>query len=381
VVRILWLILIVYVAFLSGAVRVRAQTPVEETLFMTFVPNVQFSPVYVAQVKGYFDAQGLVVALEHGDEPVGVDLIAAGQRNFGLISGEQMLAARANGRDVVSVYEWFQQFPVGIVFNAADDITTVEDLRGLNVGIPGRFGASYSGLTAMLTAHGMTESDIDLEEIGFNAADVFCVGGVDAAVIYLNNEPIQIANRAAAGECGDVSEIGVFAVSDSVDMVSNGLITSSAMIEADPDRVQAMVSAFDAGLRDVIRNPAEAYLLSTRFVENLTMTDQLQTALEAEAEEQRQRLLDDPDVTDASLADYYVELLTRLRAEFSVQELTQVEVLLSTIPLWIAPRLGEADTEAWVATQDVLLGMNFIERQTEVEAAFTNAFVPGEAES
>ncbi|HYO87988.1 MAG TPA: ABC transporter substrate-binding protein, partial [Candidatus Limnocylindrales bacterium] len=154
-------------------------TPADDVrLFMTFVPNVQFSPVYVAQSKGYFADNWLSVTTEHGDEPVGVDLIATGERDFGLISGEQVLAARANGRPVVSVYEWFQKYPVGIVYPDDIGISSVTDLAGRNIGIPGRFGASYSGLTALLSANGMTEQDIDLEEIGFNAPEVFCVGGV-----------------------------------------------------------------------------------------------------------------------------------------------------------------------------------------------------------
>ncbi|HUN10607.1 MAG TPA: ABC transporter substrate-binding protein, partial [Aggregatilineales bacterium] len=167
---------------------------VDQTFFMTFVPNVQFAPIYVALEKDYLSNAGLNVTIEHGDENVGVDLIATNQRQFGLISGEEVLKARAQGRPVVSVYEWFQRYPVGIVYPLGQGIESPADLAGRKVGIPGRFGASYNGLIALLNANNLTEQDIQLEAIGFNAADVFCVGGVQASVVYINNEPLQIQN-------------------------------------------------------------------------------------------------------------------------------------------------------------------------------------------
>lgn len=344
--------------------------------FMTFVPNVQFSPIYVAEAKGYFAENGLAVTAEHGDEPVGVDLIAAGERDFGLISGEQVLAARANGRPVVSIYEWFQKYPVGIVYPDGVGIRTVEDLAGRNVGIPGRFGASYSGLTALLAANGMTEQDLDLEEIGYNAADVFCVGGVEASVIYVNNEPIQIAHRAAQGDCGDVAEVGVFHVSDAVDMVSNGVVTSEAMIAENPDLVRRLVAAFDAGLRSVIENPAEAYLLSAAHVEGLPLSAELRAALETAAAEQAAWLEATPDASREDLAARRIALLETLQGQLNADDLVQFEVLLSSIDLWDADQLGYADPASWAVTQDVLLSMGYIPEASDSSAAFTNDFLP-----
>ena len=72
---------------------VSAQDQQDLTFFLTFVPNVQFSPLYVAIDNGYFSEVGLNLTIEHGDEPLGVDLIASGQRQFGMISGEQVIAA------------------------------------------------------------------------------------------------------------------------------------------------------------------------------------------------------------------------------------------------------------------------------------------------
>ena len=174
-----------------------------ERILLTFIPNIQFAPFYVGMVNGHFADQGFEVTLEHLQEPDVLDLVAAGQANFGIVSGEQVILARAQGRDVVYVYEWFQEYPVGIVMVSNDGEADLEDLNGMTVGIPGRFGASYSGLTTLLQSADLSEDDIQLNEIGFNAPDVFCLGVVEAAVVYVNNEPLQIRNRIAADDCGD----------------------------------------------------------------------------------------------------------------------------------------------------------------------------------
>lgn len=369
-------LLIVVLALIAVGVSAQeAALPRTETLFLTFVPNVQFAPIYTALEQGYFRTAGFDVQIEYGDEPVGVDLIAAGQRNFGTISGEQVLAARARDRDVVMVYQWFHDYPVGIVYSPASGIRTVRDLAGRVVGIPGRFGATYSGLIALLTANGMTEADIRLEEIGFNAPEVFCTGRVEASVVYLNNEPLQIANRVAAGDCGAVQSIAVFPVAEQVSLVSNGLVTSQRLLDTDPESVAAFVSAFDAGLRDVIHNPALGYLNSGPYVETLPLSDDLRAALEDAAVDAAEFQAANPNATREDHQERRAALRARLGEQFSDAELLQFDVLLASIDLWDADALGLMDEAAWEATQETLIAMGFISAPLDVTQAFTNRLV------
>lgn len=373
----------------------------DEILFLTFVPNVQFAPAYVGIEKGYFAEAGINLKIEHGEEPVGVDLIAAGERRFGLISGEEVIKARANGRPVVYIYEWFQRYPVGIVTAEGRGIERVRDLVGRKVGIPGRFGASYNGLIALLTANGMKEQDILLEPIGFNAPEVFCAGRVEASVVYINNEPLQIQTRADAGQCGDVERVKVFPVAEAVDLVSNGLITNEAMLANDPERVQAMVTAFDRAMHDIVNNPAEAYVLASRHVENLPMpavVSQLALLLggvKVDAAEPPQvvgerirELLgtESPPAAENEMDSLqaraaFRRALATVASEYAApEEILQFLVLLKTIDLWDAESLGYTEPASWEMTQSVLLDMGFIPEPIDLEAAFTNAFVPAAVE-
>jgi NitT/TauT family transport system substrate-binding protein len=367
-------ILAVGAAWLLLGAPTAAQDAEPTPFFMTFVPNVQFAQMYIGMEKGYFADAGFDLALEYGNEPDGVELIALGQYNWGLIAGEQIIVARANERPVVSVYEWWQANPVAIVTSADSGIESPADLAGRRVGVPGRFGASYSGLVALLNANSLTESDIDLQEIGFNAPEVMCVGGVEAATVYGNNEPLQIARRVEAGDCDAVSEVRVFNVVDEADLVSNGLVTNEALIANQPERVAAMVAAYDMAVADVVNNPFEAYLLVEPYIENLPLSDDLRAALEAAAAGQAAFLADGP--TREAVAAQREAVFAELGAQFPADELLQLDVLLETVKLWDAEQLGFAEASSWELTQDTLVQMGFIENTIDVETAFTNDFLP-----
>jgi len=348
--------------------------PMKQDFFLSFIPNVQFSPFYVAIDKGYFADAGYDFTMTYGDENIGVEQIASGALSFGAISGEQVLLARAGQRPVVYLYAWFQKYPVGVVIPDTTGAVTMEELRGKRVGVPGRFGASYSGVTALLTANAMTELDIQLEPIGFNAPDIVCAGQIDAATIYLNNEPLQIQQRIDAGECGNISGLTVLPVGDVADIVSNGIVTNEMMINDKPDTVRAVVAAFDHALRDVINNPAEAYLISLNHVENLFISDAFRAALEDEAAARAELLAESPD--HAAIVAENEALLARLQEQFTPAELIQFVVLLETIKLWDGESLGMTTPEAWAQTRDILNQLGATIDEGIIDAAYTLEFLP-----
>ncbi|NWF67839.1 MAG: ABC transporter substrate-binding protein [Chloroflexi bacterium] len=380
-------LLLALLALVAGAgAQAQENTPRPLTFFMTFVPNVQFAPVYAALENGDFAAAGLDITVEHGfDEALGVERIALNELQFGLISGEQIIRARAQQRPVVYVYAWFQQYPVGIVTALESGIASINDLRGRRVGIPVTSGASYSGLTAILAANNLTLNDIQLETIGFNAPEVLCIGGVDAAVIYTNNEPLQIQLRAEQGDCGDISGVRVFPVSEFGNLVSNGIVTNEETIANDPELVRAFVGAFDSGLRAVIDNPAQAFLWSAQYVEGLLTDDALRAALENEAAAQTAFLATAPD--SAAVADSRLALRERLAQEFDNAALLQFDVLLESILLWQADQPGYSDAASWEAMQNTLLalidpatGSPILPQAIDLSQAFSNEFLPEAAE-
>jgi len=274
------------------------------TLFMSYIPSVQFAPVYVAHERGYFADEGIDVRFEHSlNEADGIDRLAVNDLSFGLASGEQVLLARATGRPLVYVFEWYHRFPVGIAAPVDLSITQPEDLTGRVVGIPALYGASYIGLRALLDAAGMSEADLgELRTIGYTAPENICEGQIEAAVIYVVNEPIAIEDQC--------TPVDVIDVADYATLVANGLLTNEQTIRDDPALVTGMARALRRGLEDTLADPDTAFAIS---VENY--------------------------VTDLQEDQHDV----------------QRQVLLNSMTLWRSDELGVTDPLAWKTTQQVLV--------------------------
>ena len=336
------------------------------TLFLGFIPNIQFAPVYMALAKGYFAEAGVNVVLEYGDENLGVERLALDDLHFALISGEQVILARAGGRPLVYVFEWYQHDPVGVIAPVSTGITSVADLVGRTVGVPGRFGASYIGLRALLAANGLTEDDLNLQEIGFNAPAMLCANRVDAAVVYLPNEPVQVREQ-----CTDVN---VIEIAPQVDLLANGLVTNEQTITAQPELVRGMVRAFARGLADVIADPDEAMRVSRAYVETLPAGgSRVDVSIAADA---AVMALNAAAANGGLSAEDAAALAASLDAPLDHDEVIQMQVLLNSIALWRADRLGVTDPASWEATMNTLIDMGLLSGPVDLSAAYTNDFVP-----
>ena len=203
---------------------------------------------------------------------------------------------------------------------------------------------------------GLGEADFALETVGFNVPELICLGRIDAAVVYLNNEPLQVRERIRAEDCGETRAVRVFAASEVADLVSNGVVTNEATIAEQPELIAAFVAAFDRGLREAIANPAAAMLASAAHVEGLIAAERLGWWQARAADE------DAPELTVGDAA--------------GGGALIQYEVLLATIPFWEAEVPGFSEREAWVTTAETLEMAGMLEGAPEIDGAFTNDFLP-----
>jgi NitT/TauT family transport system substrate-binding protein len=291
-------------------------------LVLPFRPDIQFAPFYVAMEKGYFEAQRLEITFEHLPENEAVALVGASEAPFAIVSGEQVLLARAQGLPVVYVMAWWEDYPVAVAVPEGTGVEGPGDLAGLKIGIPGLYGASYIGYRALIGSAGLPESAATLESIGYNQVEALLTGQVDAAVVYANNEPIQLRAQGLPVE--------VLSVADHVPLASNGLITHESMLETAPEQIRRMNTALWRGIDDVASDPAEAYEISKRYVEGLEQAD----------------------------------------------ERVMRAVLEKSILFWQTERPGYSSPEAWENMHQVLLEMGLLESPLQVESAYTNEFTP-----
>lgn len=293
------------------------------TVAFPYIPNVQFAPYYVAAEKGYYREAGLDVTFEHMFEDEAVQLMAQGKAQFGFISGISVLLARQNGIPLVTVATITQKFPVVFFSKASHTLASVQDLRGKKIGIPGRFGASYYGLLAVLYASDMTEADLDIHDIGFAQMQMISEDKVDVAIGYAVNEPVQLRQL---GE-----DVSILSVDDIYPLVSDGIITTEDVINGQPDVVEKFVQATLQGVQDSIAMPDEAFDLCLKHIP------------EAEGGD--------------------VEL--------------QRAILDETIRYWQGDteKLGYNDPQLWEQTQQFLLDNGLLTKAMLLDEAYRNDFV------
>jgi NitT/TauT family transport system substrate-binding protein len=285
-----------------------------------YIPDIQFAPFYVAKSKGYYSAAGLNVTFNHGIVPDLVGSMVAGKNNFVFASGDEMLVARDKNVKAIDVATIFQKYPVSLIVPANSPIKTLADLKGHTIGEPGPFGATHTGLLALLYKANLSLTDVKVQAIGFTQVAALTAHRVDAVMGYANNEPLQLQKHGMA--------VRTFLASDYQPLISNGIITTEDTYHNEPQVVREFVQATLKGLRDVIADPAQAVETSKSYIPGLTNTDQA------------------------------------------------LSVLKATIPLWQGSgRLGYNDSATWQSMEKFLVAQKMIAPVQDLTQAYTNLAV------
>ena len=137
----------------SGA---SSQGASDVTIGLTYIPNVQFAPVYVADSKGLYNDAGITPTVRHHGSDEGLfTALLAGQEDVVIASGDEAAVAASQGMDLVSIGQYYATYPGSVIVPASSSITNLADLAGKNIGIPGEYGSSYYATLAAIKAGGL----------------------------------------------------------------------------------------------------------------------------------------------------------------------------------------------------------------------------------
>ncbi len=299
------------------------------TVGLTYIPNIQFAPFYVADSLGYYRDAGLSVTLRHhsfSEDEFGA--VSAGKEDAVFGGGDEMLQARDHNIPLVDVATIYTKYPVALIVPADSPIHTAADLRGHSVGTPGPYGETYFGLLALMQSAGLSKSEVDIQNIGFTQVAALLGHKVDAVMGYINNEPIlfQQANFA-------VRTLLVADVVPQLPLVSNGLGALQSVLDARSDDIKALVAATLRGVEYTIAHPQEALEVSKKYV---------------------------PGLSDA-----------RKAADALV-------VLQATLSLWenAGNRAGYNDPATWQAMAHFMPSYGLLAAVPDVTKAYSNAYLP-----
>ena len=306
-----------------------AHTVTPLTVGLTYVPNIQFAPFYVAEALGYYTSAGLDVTLHHhGANEDEFGAILAGQENAIFAGGDEVLQADSQSAHLTYIAQIYTKYPVALMVPSSSPVHSLAQLKGCTIGIPGKYGATYIGLLALLRSANLSQSDVTIQSIGFTQETALLTHKVDAVMGYLNNDAVQFQQAHFS--------IRTFAASDVQPLISDGLAATQTELTAQPAAIRALVAATLQGLAYTIANPQQAVKLSKSYVPGLN----------------------DP-----------------------TQQASALAVLQATIPLWQSSgqQVGYNNLQAWQSMASFLQSAGQLHGSVTVGDDVSNGFLPQSA--
>jgi len=289
---------------------------------LTFIPNIQFAPFYNADSEGFFTSDVSFYLRHHGVGEGLFTALAAGEEDFVVAGGDEILQARSQGIDIVAVAAYYTEYPVRIIVPEDSDIYTVADLRGHNIGFPGQFGENWFALLIALKEAGLTQEDLTLSEIGYTNLPSLTTGKVDAVVGFANSDVINF----------ETAGFPVRVIDPAVPLVSICLATTQAYADANPQIVRIVIDGMKKGM--------------------VTASN-------------------DPELTLTIAADYIPSFRDEVLAMAEVVLPATAQLFLGTDGVTISPQFDPAQ---WTAMAQAMASVGLIPEGTDPTLAFTNQY-------
>lgn len=213
-------------------------------LVLNWVAEPEFGGFYAAREGGAFAKNGLDVEIMGGGAGVPVvQMVAAGQAEFGIAGADEVITARVRGADIVPLFATFQTSPQAIMAHAS---------RGAK-GIP---DVLTSGTLAL--EPGLPYAAYLKKKYGFDKVSIMPYDGGVARFLadknfaqqcFITSEPIAARRKGV--------EPAVFLVADEgFNPYIAVVITRRALLRDKPDVVRAFLRATREGWRSYLDNPA-----------------------------------------------------------------------------------------------------------------------------
>ncbi|CAN7683237.1 ABC transporter substrate-binding protein [Paenibacillus sp. LjRoot56] len=291
---------------------------------LDWTPNTNHTGLYVAKDQGFFEQEGLNVQIIAPGEGGADTMIASGAAEFGVSYQESITQGRIQGVPLVSIAAVIQHNTSGFASPVAKNIKTPKDFENKSYGGWGAPSESAM-IESLMQSEKADATKVKMVNIG--DADYFTAvkRDIDFAWIYYAWTGVDAELR---GE--PLNMIYLNKYSDKLDYYTPVLATNEKMISSKPEIVKAFVAAASKGYQFAISKPEDAANILIKAVPDL-----------------------DPKLVVASQK-------------------------------WLSPRYqddaarwGEQKKSVWENYATWMLDHKLLEKKLEVDAAFTNTFLPG----
>jgi NitT/TauT family transport system substrate-binding protein len=213
------------------------------TIALNWKAEPEFGGLYAAREQKRFEAVGLHVELTGGAGAPVIQMLVAGQVDFGIVNADDVLVARERGDDLVAVFATYQTSPLGIMTHAERGAKSLADVFALGGTLAVEPGSPY----VKFLEKKYDLSKLQIVPYGFSVAPFLTAPDISMQC-FVTAEPIEARRQGADPK--------VFLVADSgYDPYITVLAMRGSLVREKPALVKSLVHALRAGWRSYLDDP------------------------------------------------------------------------------------------------------------------------------
>lgn len=219
-------------------------------LALNWKAEPEFGGFYTAQINKIYEKNNLTVEIIQGGAGTPTaQMIASGQVDFGIVSGDEIILSRANGAELVALFAVFQTAPYAIMTHADSKIKSFEDLYKSDVTLAVVKGLPY--VHYLEKKYGTKKVKVVPYTGGISS---FMNDKKFAQQCFISSEPLLAQQKGI--------KTNVLMVADSgFNPYTVVLATRKKLILEKPDLVKNMLLSTQEGWKNYLKNPEDTHKL------------------------------------------------------------------------------------------------------------------------
>lgn len=221
------------------------------------------APLYLAQAKGFFENEGIKVALLEPNDPSDVtEIIGTGKIDLGFKAMIHTLAAKARNFPILSIGSLLDEPFTGVVYLKSSGITTdFRTLKGKRIGYVGEFGKIQ--IDELTSHYGMSPSDYTAVRCGMNVSKAIIKGTIDAGIGLENVQMVELEEWLAS-QGRPKADVQMLRIDELAELgcccfCSILYIGNERFVAENPGKVRAFMRAVKRATDFVLAHPEQAW--------------------------------------------------------------------------------------------------------------------------
>lgn len=223
------------------------------TLLLNWHITTYHAPILLAKSMGFFEAEGLDLAILEPSDPSDVTkIVGSGGVHFALKALVHCFAARERGYPVKALATVFDEPPSGVLSAGERAIKSVSDLAGKRVGYVGEFGKYM--LNDLALRHNLEQGSYESIRVGMHGINALLAGRVDAFMGINCIQGLELEHAAGSAHMLRIDEIANLGCCC---FCSIALIAHNDFIVERPEEIRAVCRALQRGMNYTVDHSHE----------------------------------------------------------------------------------------------------------------------------